>query len=455
MGGFEFGFVDPPSEARPETPAPQVPPPIESIQGAIPFPQTNGAAEPATGFAVPSLFSGSGQDQVLDFKQVEAPEAPALSNEVSFDLSSVPEESAAPVAETQSAPSTDGKYFDLIPEEKPAAAAVKESVESSDQSVDLAVGPSSESGFDIASLAGPADRGTSTAEEEPLGDVFSQDKRADASGQETAFAITEEKVTVDVRPPASESFRMVLPPSQEGGTWPELESEQSGGILTSLAETKAFESTASPGTSPRSDPTVHASPERSFTISEAEAPASPFDPMELRADEPTEAATTTPLQPELRNEPAEGFTSSLMWAQEPPAQPPSAEAAESEGSPAEVIVPAAGVLEQGAVNQWPDAQGTISEAGGNEVVSRVEAPPAVDLFESPLGPIDLPDGPQPEGSLATGEVKLSPEMMDDIVRRVIREMSDSVIRELAWEILPDCVERVVEKLSRESLAKKL
>jgi hypothetical protein len=33
-------------------------------------------------------------------------------------------------------------------------------------------------------------------------------------------------------------------------------------------------------------------------------------------------------------------------------------------------------------------------------------------------------------------------------------MSDSIIREVAWEVVPDCVERVVAQLARESLSKR-
>lgn len=55
------------------------------------------------------------------------------------------------------------------------------------------------------------------------------------------------------------------------------------------------------------------------------------------------------------------------------------------------------------------------------------------------------------GGHATSE--LSAATMEEIVRRVIAEMSDSVVREVAWEVVPDCVERVVDQLTRESLSK--
>ena len=60
-------------------------------------------------------------------------------------------------------------------------------------------------------------------------------------------------------------------------------------------------------------------------------------------------------------------------------------------------------------------------------------------------------------SAAAAEVTtftLAPETIDEIVRRVVAEMSESVVREIAWEVVPDCVERVVDQLSRESLEKR-
>jgi hypothetical protein len=51
-------------------------------------------------------------------------------------------------------------------------------------------------------------------------------------------------------------------------------------------------------------------------------------------------------------------------------------------------------------------------------------------------------------------VELSPMVIDEIVRRVVAQIGDSVIREIAWEIVPDCVERIIEQQTRETLAKR-
>ena len=45
-------------------------------------------------------------------------------------------------------------------------------------------------------------------------------------------------------------------------------------------------------------------------------------------------------------------------------------------------------------------------------------------------------------------------VIDEIVRRVVAQIGDSVVREIAWEIVPDCVERIIEQQTREALAKR-
>lgn len=60
----------------------------------------------------------------------------------------------------------------------------------------------------------------------------------------------------------------------------------------------------------------------------------------------------------------------------------------------------------------------------------------------------------PSNGGATYEAELSPASIDEIVRRVVAEMSESVVREVAWEVVPDCVERVIGQLTRESLSKR-
>jgi hypothetical protein len=45
-------------------------------------------------------------------------------------------------------------------------------------------------------------------------------------------------------------------------------------------------------------------------------------------------------------------------------------------------------------------------------------------------------------------------VIDEIVRRVVSQISDSVLREIAWEIVPDCVERIIDQQTREALSRR-
>lgn len=64
------------------------------------------------------------------------------------------------------------------------------------------------------------------------------------------------------------------------------------------------------------------------------------------------------------------------------------------------------------------------------------------------------DGPE-EAQSAAAASDLSAAAIDQIVRRVLSQLSESVVREVAWEVVPDCVERVIEQLTRESLSKRV
>jgi hypothetical protein len=40
---------------------------------------------------------------------------------------------------------------------------------------------------------------------------------------------------------------------------------------------------------------------------------------------------------------------------------------------------------------------------------------------------------------------LSPEMIDAIARRVVEMMSDKVVREVAWDVVPDLAELLIKQ----------
>jgi len=55
--------------------------------------------------------------------------------------------------------------------------------------------------------------------------------------------------------------------------------------------------------------------------------------------------------------------------------------------------------------------------------------------------------PEPAVAPSTGlsADQLTPEMIDTIARRVVEMMSDKVVREIAWEVVPDLAELLIKQ----------
>lgn len=62
-----------------------------------------------------------------------------------------------------------------------------------------------------------------------------------------------------------------------------------------------------------------------------------------------------------------------------------------------------------------------------------------------------PVAPAPASAITTDQ--LSPEMIDAIARRAVELMSDKVIREIAWEVVPDLAELLIKRQLEEKQAK--
>jgi CheY-like chemotaxis protein len=66
--------------------------------------------------------------------------------------------------------------------------------------------------------------------------------------------------------------------------------------------------------------------------------------------------------------------------------------------------------------------------------------------EFPVGGISEPATPAPAAApVAFSADQLSPEMIDAIARRCVELMSDKVIREIAWEVVPDLAELLIKR----------
>ncbi|HWO01592.1 MAG TPA: response regulator [Blastocatellia bacterium] len=69
-------------------------------------------------------------------------------------------------------------------------------------------------------------------------------------------------------------------------------------------------------------------------------------------------------------------------------------------------------------------------------------------------PANNENGHHESSDITLPPVELSPTLIDEIVRRVVSQIGDSVVREIAWEVVPDCVERIIGQQTREALAKR-
>jgi CheY-like chemotaxis protein len=71
----------------------------------------------------------------------------------------------------------------------------------------------------------------------------------------------------------------------------------------------------------------------------------------------------------------------------------------------------------------------------------------VAVVEPELEPVFTEPAPTPVAAPATSlsADQLSPEMIDAIARRVVEMMSDKVVREIAWEVVPDLAELLIKR----------
>ncbi|MEN3331422.1 MAG: hypothetical protein V7641_787 [Blastocatellia bacterium] len=76
---------------------------------------------------------------------------------------------------------------------------------------------------------------------------------------------------------------------------------------------------------------------------------------------------------------------------------------------------------------------------------------AAPVAEEP--PASAPPAPAAHAPVAASAVELSPALIDEIVRRVVAQISESVVREIAWEVVPDCVERVIKGMTAQEVSK--
>ncbi|MDP9194530.1 MAG: response regulator [Acidobacteriota bacterium] len=185
-----------------------------------------------------------------------------------------------------------------------------------------------------------------------------------------------------------------------------------------------FQQMAAPAPDPQPEPQV-AQPS-SWDGSSA-ASASPFDdaapspfaaePAAFEEELPATAAWSLPTEPAVEAEPADEAPLSLT-SQPMPEDMPFAE----EEAPAEPV--------------WSlDSQESAA----------AEAEPAA--YEEPAAEAPIPIAARSEGPALPSD--LTDEQVDRIARRVVELISDQVVRNIAWEVIPDLAEMVVKERIRQ------
>ena len=86
-------------------------------------------------------------------------------------------------------------------------------------------------------------------------------------------------------------------------------------------------------------------------------------------------------------------------------------------------------------------------ADTQEVPFALAAPSVPEVAAVEPEPEPVFAAPQPVASAATtiSADQLTPEMIDAIARRVVEMMSDKVVREIAWEVVPDLAELLIKQ----------
>ena len=144
------------------------------------------------------------------------------------------------------------------------------------------------------------------------------------------------------------------------------------------------------------------------------------------------------VEADLAFEVAEEASPSLPDPPEPPVEAleePAIEAGEpSIGEPFETQASTADAAEAPQIPEAPEV---------TEIPEAPEVAEAAEVPEVASAPEALPAGPETES--AEGPRELSAEDVDRIARRVIEIAGDGVVREIAWELVPDLAEVIVRE----------
>lgn len=131
--------------------------------------------------------------------------------------------------------------------------------------------------------------------------------------------------------------------------------------------------------------------------------------------------------------------------------------------PAEVAAPAYEPAAPVRAFVEPQVKEAVAAAGYSPFAETQEIPYAAEAHDvavvEPEPEIEPAPAPQPASissapsAASISPDQLSPEMIDAIARRVVEMMSDKVVREIAWEVVPDMAELLIKRQLEERQAK--
>jgi CheY-like chemotaxis protein len=167
----------------------------------------------------------------------------------------------------------------------------------------------------------------------------------------------------------------------------------------------------------------------------------------------TAEASEAFAEPETSESPVEFADSSVEVAQFAPASHVEVEE-EAQATPhdetAAAVAETSEFMLEGAPVETESAT-SLESAAAAETATHFEgeaAPVEAESESQPVAVAAVADESSPVVALEQSQAapsSLSPEMLDEVVRRVVAHMSEQVVREIAWEVVPDLAERLIKQ----------
>jgi hypothetical protein len=176
-------------------------------------------------------------------------------------------------------------------------------------------------------------------------------------------------------------------------------------------------------------------------LGELEAVGEESDEFVLELDDDvSDAAPAYEATPLYRSAPAYGSTSGYEQTSAYEAKP----AYQSTYEPA-----AARTFVEPQVTETSPRESEIHDSfADTQEISYTIAEPEPEV--SSASPVESSASAVQSAAASVGVGELSPEMIDAIARRAVELMSDKVIREIAWEVVPDLAELLIRKQLEET-----